>query len=310
MSINIKEFSLTQAIKELAQLQQGIIFTKKLKLRTEVDEDIPHILLGDQLRIKQVLLNLLGNAVKFTSHGEISISAHVLERHESTVTLQLAVRDSGIGIPHEALDKIFIPFVQADGSTTRKYGGTGLGLSISLRLIELMGGTISVESTLGVGSCFTVTLTLIFIHKDESVEANTHLANALNYEVPRLRILYVEDDEVNIVFGKSLIKKLGHEITIAENGRECLEALESNKFDIVLMDIQMPVMSGEAAIIEIRNKEKGSSFHQPVIALTAFSMRGDKEHYLNTGFDGYVSKPLSVKELISEIERVMALEAR
>ena len=307
-SINIKEFSLTQAIKDLVLLQQGIIFTKKLKLRTEIDEDIPHILLGDQLRIKQILLNLLGNAVKFTSHGEISISAHVLERHESTVTLQLAVRDSGIGIPHEALDRIFMPFVQADGSTSRKYGGTGLGLAISLRLIELMGGSISVESTPGVGSCFTVTLPLSFIHKDESEVVITHLADALYYEGPRLHILYVEDDPSNIVFAKALIKKIGHDITIAENGRECLEALERNKFDLILMDIQMPVMSGEAAIIEIRNKEKGSGFHQPVIALTAFSMRGDKEHYLDTGFDGYVSKPLSVKELISEIERVMAFE--
>jgi PAS domain S-box-containing protein len=310
ISLDKREFSLTRAIKEIALLQKSIIFTKKLKLRTEIAEDIPHILLGDQLRIKQVLLNLLGNAIKFTSHGEISISVHVLERHESTVTLQLVVRDSGIGIPHEAMDEIFKPFVQADGSTTRKFGGTGLGLSISLRLIELMGGSISVESTLGVGSCFTVTLPLSFIHKDESVTATTHLTDALNNEGPRLHILYVEDDEINIVLGKSLIKKMGHDITIAENGRECLDALERNKFDIVLMDIQMPVMSGEAAIIEIRNKEKGSGSHQPVIALTAFSMRGDKEHYLDAGFDGYVSKPLSVKELISEIERVMALEAR
>ena len=267
-------------------------------------------MLGDQLRIKQVLLNLLGNAVKFTSHGEISISAHVVERHENTVTLQLAVRDSGIGIPEEALERIFIPFVQADGSTTRKFGGTGLGLSISLCLIELMGGSISVESTPGVGSCFTVTLPLSFIHNNESVEATTHLANALNYEGPRLHILFVEDDPGNIVFAKALFKKIGHEITIAENGRECLEELERNRYDLVLMDIQMPVMSGEAAVIEIRNREKVSGLHQPVLALTAFSMRGDKEHYLGAGFDGYVSKPLTVKELISEIERVMALEAR
>ncbi len=307
ISLEIIEFSLKQCIKDIVLMQQSVIYEKGLKLEIDIDEEVPQFLIGDQLRIKQILLNLLGNAVKFTSHGNISISAHVLEQHESSITLQLALKDSGIGIPHDALDKIFMPFMQADGTTTRKYGGTGLGLSISSRLIGLMGGSISVESMPDVGSCFTVILPLSFVHENEPV-VGTYLSNVLNYDGPRLHILFVEDDPINIVLGKSIFGKIGQDITIAKNGRECIDELERNKFDLVLMDIQMPVMSGEEAVIEIRNKEKISGGHQPVIALTAFSMRGDKEQYLNAGFDGYVSKPLSVKELISEMKRVMNLE--
>ena len=160
ISLEMNEFSLKQCIKDLVLMQHSVIYDKNIKLEINIDSEIPHILIGDQLRIKQILLNLLGNAVKFTPHGIISISAHILEQHESSVILQLAVTDSGIGVSNEALNKIFLPFMQADGSTTRKYGGTGLGLSICSRLIELMGGSISVESTPDVGSCFTVMLPL------------------------------------------------------------------------------------------------------------------------------------------------------
>ncbi len=304
IELELTEFSINQCITDLVLMQKSILYEKELKLNVDIADDIPPILVGDQLRIKQILLNLLGNAVKFTKQGTITITAHILELYDSSVILQISVSDTGIGIPQDALDKIFMPFVQADGSTTRKYGGTGLGLSISLRLTEMMGGSIAVESTPDVGTCFTVTLPLKFIHKvDKSVKEQ--LPHICISDGPRLRILYAEDDPTNNLFGKLLLKKLGHDVAVAENGRECLEILDQTEFDLLLMDIQMPVMNGEDALYEIRKKEQETGFYLPVIALTAFSMRADIEHYLEVGFDGYVSKPLSINELVSEMKRVM-----
>jgi PAS domain S-box-containing protein len=297
------EFNLKQCINDVILMQKSVIYGKGLSLDVVAADDIPANMLGDQLRIKQILLNLLGNASKFTTQGHITVSTNLLEQHGETALIQIAVRDTGIGISPDALERIFKPFVQEDGSTTRKYGGTGLGLSISQRLVELQGGNIAVESTQGVGSCFTITLPFSIVHKAEpAVKTNTNMAFNLNG--PRLRILYVEDDQTNIFFGKSLLNKLGHDVTTAENGKECLDALAQNQFDIVLMDIQMPIMNGEDALYELRKSEQGSEKHLPVIALTAFSMRGDKERFLEAGFDGYVSKPLSIKELVQEMNRL------
>jgi CheY-like chemotaxis protein len=285
-------------------MQEIAARTKGLVLKTDIDLDIPHGLLGDQLRIKQILLNLLGNAIKFTSQGSIMLSARLLERHDTCVLVRIEVSDTGVGITSEALDRIFSPFEQEDGSTTRKYGGTGLGLSICRRLTELMGGSISVKSTPGVGSCFTVTLPFSLGTGISTIQELPQ-KEIVSWGGPPLRILYVEDDKTNIYFGTSLLKKLGHDVTTAENGKKCMAALEQGSFDIVLLDIQMPVMNGEEALLEIRRKEQGTSFHQPVIALTAYSMRGENKRFLEEGFDGYVSKPLVIKELIVEMKRVM-----
>jgi CheY-like chemotaxis protein len=256
---------------------------------------------GDQLRVKQILLNLVGNAGKFTAQGNITVSAQLLEQHDTSLLVQISVRDTGIGISPESLEKIFMPFTQEDGATTRKYGGTGLGLTISRRLAELLGGTISVESTQGTGSCFTVTLPFV-------VGTNTNLpqsspSTTISFaDDPPLRVLLVDDDQVNIAFSASLLKKLGHSVTTAENGRQCLAELEKGVFDIVLMDVQMPVMNGEEALHDIRTQERGTAAHLPVIALTAYSMRGEKERLLKEGFDGYVSKPLYINELVKEMK--------
>jgi len=219
------------------------------------------------------------------------------------VIVQIAVRDSGIGISPEFLDTIFKPFTQEDGSISRKFGGTGLGLTISRRLAELMGGTISVESRQGVGSCFTVTLP--FSVGSEISTIPTAASKSVGWDGPPLRILYAEDDEINIKFGSSLLNKMGHDAVVVMNGRECLTALEQGKFDLVLMDIQMPVMNGQEALREIRAKEQGTMDHQLVIALTAYSMRGDMERFMGEGFDGYVSKPLITTELVAEMKRVL-----
>jgi CheY-like chemotaxis protein len=302
VDIILADFSLKQCINDTVMLQKFVTHDKGLNLEVDVSEKIPHLLLGDQLRIKQILHNLMGNAVKFTGQGSVTVSALLLEQHETSVLVRIAVRDTGIGIAPEAVDQIFQPFTQEDGSTTRRYGGTGLGLTISRKLAELMGGTINVESTPGVGSCFSVTLPFII---GTTVIIHQAAETAADWDSPPLRVLLVEDDQATITFGTGLLKKLGHSVTTAENGKQCLAALENGTFDIVLMDIQMPVMNGEEALLEIRGKEKGTTTHLPVIALTAHSMRGDKERLLEAGFDGYVSKPLFINDLVGEIERVM-----
>ncbi len=312
ITFELGEFSLHNCINDVAMMQKSAIFGKGLKLNVEVSEDIPQFISGDQLRVKQILHNLIGNAVKFTSQGDITISAQLIEQHAETVLVQLAVCDSGIGISTEALDRIFKPFEQEDGSTTRNYGGTGLGLTISRRLAELIGGSITVESTPGAGSSFKVNLPFSLVEEHGTIEDYPQ-KTAVSWDGLPLRILFVEDDKLNIIFGTSLFQKLGFDAVVARNGRECLAALENAAlknavFDIVLMDINMPDMSGEEALRKIRsNEQRDTTLHQKIIALTAYSLRGDKDGFLEQGFDGYVSKPLAISELVREIKRVLAL---
>jgi len=305
--IELSEFSLHHCIDNVVLTQKPVIIEKGLSLSVTVAEDVPMIMIGDQLRVRQILLNLLGNAVKFTQQGSISISAQLIERYQCGVLIQFAICDTGIGIADEALEKIFKPFVQEDGSTTRRFGGTGLGLAISLRLAELMGGSIAAESTPGVGSCFNVTLPFSTIKNTEARE-DAH-KEITQLPPPPMRILLVEDNPVNIAFGTTLLKKLGHTVVSAVNGSECLAALKRERFDMVLMDIEMPVMNGLEALGEIRKMEPESSFHQPVIALTACALLGEQERFLQEGFDGYVSKPLGLEDLMSELRRVSGLNA-
>ena len=303
--IELAEFDLRRAIDEVCMTQKSVIFDKKLMLDITVAEDIPGVIIGDQLRFKQILLNLLGNAVKFTKQGGITIAAELLERNSVNLSIQIAITDTGIGMSAEALDKIFKPFVQENGSTTRQFGGTGLGLTISRRLSELMGGEISVASTQSVGSSFILTLpfTLPTIQNRSAIEVPAVPA----WNGPSLRILLVEDNPVNLKFGTVLLGKHGHRVVTAENGKEGLEALGQGEFDLVLMDVQMPVMNGEEALLIVRAQEQGTSCHQRVIALTAYALRGEKERFLSAGFDGYLSKPLEQQELLDEMARVMSI---
>jgi len=298
------EFSIRNCIDAVTQMVRAIVVEKGLVLNVDIPEEIPQVVVGDQLRVKQILLNLVGNAVKFTAKGQINVTAQTLEQTEKSVLIQFSVRDTGIGIAGDALDRIFTPFVQGDGSTTRKFGGTGLGLSISQRLAELMGGRIAAESTPGVGSCFRVTVRFDIPEK-RAADVEDLLKITDKWNGPSLKLLFVEDNPVNIAFGMTLLAKLGHTVESAENGKECLEALDRNDFDLVLMDIQMPLMNGEDALREIRRREQDGSRHLPVIALTAYALREEKKRFLELGFDGYASKPLVIDELVSEMKRVV-----
>jgi CheY-like chemotaxis protein/anti-sigma regulatory factor (Ser/Thr protein kinase) len=261
---------------------------------------------GDSLRIRQILFNLLGNAIKFTGKGFVGMRVRLESQLEDSVVLQFSVADSGCGIPPEKLDLVFQPFTQADGSTTRKHGGTGLGLTICTRLVELMDGKIWVESEVGRGSTFHFTSRL---HKQalpsaleapSSITAAPLTAGAAASSEP-LSILLAEDHPVNRKLAVLILERQGHQVTSAENGREALAALEQGSFDLALMDVQMPEMDGLEATQLIREREKGTGCHIPILAMTAHAMEGDREKCLAAGMDGYVSKPVRLTELLTAI---------
>ena len=309
--LEMTDFSLRGSLNNVIRMQRIRAANKGLSLKLQIPKQMPDTLIGDELRVRQILLNLLNNAVKFTSEGGITVSAEIKERDSSKVLIEFSVIDSGIGIPNAALQEIFEPFVQVDGSISRRYGGSGLGLAISRRLTELMGGSISADSTEGVGSTFRVLLPFGVAHEgvpQQSAAEAPSAATAL-WAGPVFKVLLVEDNEINRQFGKTLLTKMGHHVAVAADGREALGTLLRERFDIVLMDIQMPMMNGEEALQVVREREQGSGTHLPVIALTAHSLKGDAEKYLRAGFDGYVSKPLDVKQLVFEMKRVLHLNA-
>ena len=301
LDINLENFSLRRCINELLATQKSQIENKGLSHSIDVSADVPDALVGDQLRIKQVLLNLLGNAIKFTETGAITITVSEVEQRESGVLLDIAVHDTGIGIPLDIQGNIFEPFTQADSSTTRRFGGTGLGLTICQRLAALMKGSLRVESQEGVGSTFYLRLpfTVACLPTNEEEQRPQIL-----WDGPDQKILLAEDNAINIKYMKTLLEKMGHQVTVAENGRLALDALKTNSFDLVLMDIQMPEMTGDTALQIIREQKSGHKKHLKVIALTAYAFKDDKEKYIQMGFDGYLAKPIDIKAIAQEMRRV------
>jgi PAS domain S-box-containing protein len=299
IQLELTEFSLQRCLSDVVLTQRPAVRDKGLTL--EVTGDLPPEVVGDPLRVKQILLNLVGNAVKFTSQGGITVSVRVEDAGAGCSLVEIGVCDTGIGIAPEALGAIFHPFVQEDDSTSRRFGGTGLGLAISRRLAELMGGEIAVASTPGVGSCFTLRVPLKRVERAAPHQEHPVTA-APRWEGPALEILLVEDNPINLKFGTSLLAKLGHRARVATDGRQCLEMLEGEAFDLVLLDIQIPELNGEQVLGELRRRESLRGTHLPVIALTAYSLRGDRERFLALGFDGYVSKPLNIGELVEEMK--------
>jgi CheY-like chemotaxis protein/anti-sigma regulatory factor (Ser/Thr protein kinase) len=248
--------------------------------------------MGDPGRLRQVLLNLLGNALKFTESG--SVTAHV---SASKSELRFEVTDTGIGIPIEKQAQIFEAFSQVDGSITRRFGGTGLGLTICSRLIERMGGSIVVRSTAGEGSTFAFHVRAE--RKDEIVPQSA--PGTSRATLPPLRILIAEDNKVNQVVVSRMLERAGHTVAIAADGLQAVEMCSSGAFDLVLMDVHMPVLDGFEATARIRESERAKGIRTPLIALTANAMNGDRERCLEAGMDGYLSKPVGRDELLETI---------
>jgi PAS domain S-box-containing protein len=304
LALNLKDFSLHDLISKQVATQAQEIEEKGLPVNISIDPDIPDLLIGDSLRIQQVFLNLLCNAIKFTEKGEINISATVVEKTGLRVLLEIAVEDTGIGISADLQEHIFEPFAQILNPSLPSVG-SGLGLTISRSLAGLMGGSIRVESREGVGSTFHLFIPLQSKGDSLPDKALTERESSL-WSDPILNILLAEDNPVNADFIKTVLKNMGHVVTVAENGKVALDTLKANTFDVVLMDIQMPVMNGTDALSVIREQEKTTGNHLIVIALTAYALVGDKEKYLKMGFDGYLSKPFRTNELIDEMVRVVS----
>ena len=301
-------FSLRSTFDSALRPLEQRAFERGLRFSWEVATEVPDEVLGDTGRLRQILVNLTGNAIKFTAKGEVAVRA-VLEGMEAgRARLQISVSDTGIGIPREKRGVIFQPFMQADGSTTRKYGGTGLGLAICQQLLRLMGGSIWVDGDDGAGSTFTMSVPFELAGIREAPVPDVPPAPSVSPVGAgrRLRVLLVEDNAVNQRLVSCLLEKRGHLVSTSSNGLEALEALDHGSFDLVLMDVQMPIMGGLETTEEIRRRESSRSYSPsgriPIVAMTASAMKGDRERCLSAGMDAYVSKPLDNEELFDAIE--------
>lgn len=277
---------------------------KDLALRAEIAEDLPSAVLADPMRLRQILSNLVNNAIKFTEQGEVVVEISPITDEGNKVWVRLAVRDTGIGISPERLESIFEAFTQADSSTTRRYGGTGLGLTICKRLTELMGGRIHVHSEVGVGSTFWVELPLP-IAKEGTQPEHADPPAQEDTDVPAgLHILLVEDNEVNRKVAVRMLEKMGCKVDIAHDGQAALDKTAHQLYDIVFMDVHMPLMDGYEATRLIRERENSSGkHHQVIIAMTADAMEGDREMCLQVGMDDYLSKPFKENDLRAMLAR-------
>jgi PAS domain S-box-containing protein len=301
LELDLTDFSLRQSASEMAKILGVRARQKGLELNVEISPEVPDDLLGDPGRLRQVLSNLVDNAIKFTERGSVVLKVEKDSPSGEDVRLHFSVADSGIGIPEEKQQLIFEAFAQADNSTTRKFGGTGLGLSISSRLVQLMSGKIWVESEANRGSTFHFTASFGLqkertksAHSQGGVRGSAPATSRLPDSKGRseLRILLVEDNAINQILAQRLVQMRGDQIVVAGNGREALAALDREKFDLILMDVQMPEMSGIEVTQAIREIEKKTGGHVPIIATTASAMKEDREHCLAAGMDAYISKPI------------------
>lgn len=293
-------FKLSSSISAMLHLFETKIQEKNLELVKEYDRNIPEVLVGDPVRLHQIILNLVGNAVKFTSQGKITVSVRLLNEDADHASIEFAIIDTGIGIPPGKLGNIFDDFQQATSGTSRIYGGTGLGLAIVKQLVEPQGGTITVNSEVGQGSTFS------FILSFQKTKAKADLENDMGVEleagIENIRILVVEDIPLNQLLMRTLLEDFGFEMDIANNGKIAIEKLKINSYDVILMDLQMPEMNGFEATQYIRNELKSEI---PIIALTADVTTVDVEKCKAVGMNDYISKPIDDRLLYSKIIRYL-----
>jgi len=312
LELETLDFDLPSAMEEAAEIVAVRADSKKLNFSCVVDPDVPSLLRGDPGRLRQVLINLTNNAIKFTEQGEVTVRASLQAQNDTHATVRFSVSDTGIGIETDRLDRLFRSFSQVDASTTRKYGGTGLGLAICKRLVELMGGQIGLESQPGRGSTFWFTVPIEKQSTGQSSDptgANTtEIVSSASVSADRMRqlqVLIAEDNSVNQILALRLVQtKLGCNADAVTNGVEALEALERVDYDVVFMDCQMPEMDGYEATQAIRDPNSPVLNHDvTIIAMTAHVMKGDREGCLSAGMDDYIAKPVSAQSLADAIAR-------
>jgi two-component system sensor histidine kinase/response regulator len=294
-------------VDEVARLLAIQAQAKGLGITVSYDSSLPASVLGDPNRLRQILLNLGGNAVKFTSAGEVGIEVSVVEAGAQGALVRFEVRDCGIGIPRERLEALFKPFSQVDASTTRRFGGTGLGLSIVRRLVELMNGTCGVESEVGVGSrfWFTARFGASAARPPVTQVAEPQRLTGRRMNVPQRRLLIAEDNVVNQRVASRMLEKMGYFVDVVSNGQQAVAAWARGGYDAILMDCQMPEMDGYAATREIRRQESDNA-HIPIIALTAHAIKGADDECFAAGMDHYITKPIDRDVLRECLERSLA----
>jgi signal transduction histidine kinase/CheY-like chemotaxis protein/HPt (histidine-containing phosphotransfer) domain-containing protein len=300
LEIESAPFNLRRVIGQAEGILSVRASIKGISFSCRISPEIPEILVGDQVRLRQVILNLSGNAIKFTEQGQVDVTIHLESQDLNGACLRFEIRDTGIGIKPEDLERIFHPFAQADLSTARRYGGTGLGLTISSSLIGLMGGRIWAESEPGKGSTFHFTVCLPVGQKsaDELTASETALEAA-----SKLKILLVEDHLPSQKLATYILEERGHMVEVAGSGQHALTLTQGKRYDVILMDVQMPDMGGIEATAAIRARE-GNHRRVPIIAMTAYAMQSDRERCLAAGMDGYLAKPIEKNQLIATVERL------
>ena len=307
-------FDLQRLIEDISQLLAFHARNKGIKLCILIEEGTHFLLKGDPTKLRQVLINLIGNAIKFTEKGEVVLRASTTTRGgDNLVDLSMSIVDTGMGIRAQDLPRLFKPFSQVDGSTTRKYGGTGLGLTISMELVSLMGGNLDCESRPGKGSKFFFSLPMeksqedpqkdAPIKSEEPFQPVVHSRLADGFKAFDLHVLVAEDNLINQELTVAILKKFGCRVSLASNGRQAVEMFLTKLPDLILMDCLMPVMDGYQATFEIRTHEKKLNIKTPIVALTANALEGDKERCLASGMDDYLSKPFKQKTLQAVLSR-------
>ena len=289
------EFEMRKLLNGVRQSFDHEVNRRGLKMEIRMDESIPPVVIGDSGRLTQILINLVGNAVKFTEQGSITIEANLLKRDNSQIDIEFIVSDTGIGIPKDKIGLIFESFTQASSTTTRKYGGAGLGLAITRKLVELQGGNLNVESQVDTGSTFSFSLPFLVsdkTHVEDDIYENTSF-----HSLEGMRVLVVEDNLVNQKIVAKYLTKWEVDFEVVENGRYAVEMVEKNRYDLILMDLHMPEMSGYEATLKIRAMEDDYYKKLPIIALTASVFLEDREKINQFGMTGFITKPFNPKEL-------------
>lgn len=295
-------FNLDNTVEQVIKTLRVRAREKGLGLIYHLPQYVPNSLVGDPTRIRQILMNLVDNAIKFTHEGKVVVHADVKEKTPDNIILEFAVSDTGIGISPEDQDRIFSAFTQADASATRNYGGTGLGLTISRKLVELMDGELTVESSLNQGSTFRFTVRLKLPHGMVKESPRTERPSPAPVARHVLRILLAEDTPTNQKLAEYLLTRRGHSVDIAPDGRQAVDLVGRNSYDVILMDVQMPIMDGFQATAAIRALPDPAKAELPIIAMTAHTLKGDKERCLDAGMDAYVGKPIQAEEFIELVE--------
>jgi len=305
ITIEAMDFDLRALIAEVCDLMRGRCIEKKIDLLVEIDDTVPRRVTGDSLRIRQILLNLVGNSIKFTLAGYVKIRVRAQRGTSGSWMTNFSIQDTGIGIPRDRQSAIFDSFTQAEGATYRKFGGTGLGLTISKRLVDLMRGTMGLESTPGRGSTFWFELELQSAGDALSTVRQVAVENTgipADEPLHGMQILVAEDNEINLMVVESILNRLGASVESAIEGTEVLDKYNKRPFDLILMDCHMPGMDGYEATRRIRQMEAGTTKRTPIIAFTAKAMEGDRESCLECGMDGFTTKPINIPELLSAIQ--------